>query len=282
MSLTRRLRLGSVAGGSLLLFGCVTRTVEFPPEPRRPVETPRRPVEPPRGPVEPPRATAEPVRGQIAARPGRAGLVVAAPHGSSDMLTGEIATEVARRTGFGLVVATGFDLEPETREASGRRYQVNRPFEGTPGRPPAEDTATDAARRVYESYEQRVRAVAQGPLRFYAEIHGNNRRESSGRIEIATVGVDREYALRLRVLCELIRDAHLRVHAGAPRLEVAVEPADPVFYVASGAKREGILKLPERALHIELPRAARVEFREAYTAILADFVGQAASLPRGR
>jgi hypothetical protein len=243
-----------VAAGPLLLVGCATRTAEFPPVPPR---------------------------GHITARAGRPGLVVAAPHGSSDVQTAEIATEVARRTGFGLVVATGFDLEGGTHDP-GRRYQVNRPFEGTPGRPPAEESATEAARLVYESYERRVREAAQGPLRFYAEIHGNDRRESANRIEIATVGVDREYAQRLRALCELIRDAHLRGHARAPRLEVRVEPADPVFYAASGAKRDGILKLAERAVHIELPRAARVEFRGLYTAVVADFVAQAVTLPKGR
>ena len=248
-------RLGSVAAGSLVLFGCATQTVEFPPQ------TPR---------------------GHIAARPGRPGLVVAAPHGSSDAQTGEIAAEVARRTGFGLVVATGFNLEADTRERPGRRYQVNRPSEGTPSRSPAEETASEGARLVYESYARRVREIAQGPLRFYAEIHGNNRRESANRIEIATVGVDTEYAQRLRALCEMIRDAHLRGHARAPRLEVLVEPADPIFYAASGAKRDGILRLPERALHSELPKTARVEFRELYTAILADFVAQAVTLPRGR
>jgi len=248
-------RLVSVAAGPLVLFGCATQTVEFPPQ------TPR---------------------GHIAARPGRPGVVVAAPHGSSDAQTGEIAAEVARRTGFGLVVATGFNLEADTRERPGRRYQVNRPFEGTPSRSPAEETASEGARLVYESYARRVREIAQGPLRLYAEIHGNNRRESANRIEIATVGVDTEYAQRLRALCEMIRDAHLRGHAGAPRLEVLVEPADPIFYAASGAKRDGILRLPERALHIELPKTARVEFRELYTAILADFVAQAVTLPRGR
>jgi hypothetical protein len=258
-------RLASLAAGALMLFGCAKQTVEFPPQTFPPATFP------PQTP-----------QGQITARPGRPGLVVAAPHGSSDAQTGEIAAELARRTGFGLVVATGFTIEPETSERAGRRYQVNRPSEGIPGRPPAEDTATNGARIVYDMFEQRVRETAQGPLRFYTEIHGNNRRESANRIEIATVGIDREYAQRLRTLCELIRDAHLRGHAGAARLDVLVEPADPIFYAASGAKREGILKLPERALHIELPTAARVEFRDVYTAILADFVAQAVMLPRGR
>ena len=185
-------RLASVVTGSLVLFGCATQRVEHP------IETPR---------------------GEIAARLGRPGLVVAAPHGSSDLKTSEIAVDVARRTGFGLVVASGFELERDTREAPGRRYQVNRPFEGRPSRPPSEDVATEPARRVYDAYERRVRETAQGPLRFYAEIHGNNRLESAGRIEIATVGVDREYARRLRLLAELVRDAHLRGHTSAPRLE---------------------------------------------------------------
>jgi len=248
-------RLASVAAGSLVLFGCATPRVDYP------LET---------------------ARGQIIGRAGRPGFVVAAPHGSSDARTAEIADQVARRTGFGLVVASGFELERDTLERPGRRYQVNRPFEGTPSRPPSEDTGTEAARRVYAAYEQRVREIAQGPLRFYAEIHGNNRLESAGRIEIATVGVDREYAQRLRALAELVRDAHLRGQTRVPRLDVVIEPADPVFYAASGAKRDGILKLPERALHIELPKSARVEHGQLYTAIVADFVAQAVSLPRGR
>lgn len=220
--------------------------------------------------------------GHIAARPGRAGMVIAAPHGTTDPLTGDIAADIARRTGFGLVVATGFAIESDAGGRPVRRYQVNRPMEGGPGRPPSDEVVTDAARRVYEAYERRVREVAQGPLCFYAEIHGNGHREAAGRIEIATVGIDREVAARLRTLVELIRDAHLRANREAPRLEVLVEPADPLRYTASVAKREGILRLPTHALHIELPRAARREWREVYTAILAEFVAEASALLQRR
>jgi len=247
--------LASVAAGSLVLFGCATQRVEHP------METPR---------------------GEIAARLGRPGLVGRHTWQTLEEGGRQIAADVARRGRDDEEVVAGFELERDTREAPGRRYQVNRPFEGRPSRPASEDVTSELARRVYEAYERRVRETAQGPLRFYAEIHGNNRLESAGRIEIATVGVDREYARRLRVLAELVRDAHLRGHTSAPRLEVAVEPADPVFYAASGAKRDGILKLPERAVHIELPKTARVEHRELYTSIIADFVAQAAALPRGR
>jgi len=248
-------RLASVAVGSILLAGCATSRVEVP---------------------------SIAAGSQIAVRPGRAGFVVAAPHGTSDVNTADIAAEIARRTGFGLVVATGFGLDDDEAASPARRYQVNRPMEGVPGRPPEEQEPTAAARVVYEAYEQSVLAAAQGPLRFLAEIHGNTRAQCAGQIEVATVGIDAELARRLRALAELIRDAHLRAHADVQRLSVLVEPADGVTYRASAAKREGILRLPERALHIELPRCARREWRELYTAILADFIDQAVTLPVGR
>lgn len=246
-------RLASVALAPLVLYGCATHPVTIEPEAAAP-------------------------QGHIAGRSGRAGIVVAAPHGTSDAQTGDIATEISRRTGFGLVVATGFSIEPDTGERAGRRYQVNRPLEGVPGVRPAEERMTAPARAVYEQYERRVREVSAGPLAFYVEIHGNGRRESAGRIEIATVGVDREYALQFRTLFELTRDAHLRGTPEAPRLSVLIEPADSLFYNASGAKRDGILRVPQRAFHIELPKAARVQWRGIYTAILADFVNEAALL----
>ena len=50
---------------------------------------------------------------------------------------------------IGLVVATGFNVESDSSERPGRRYQVNRPVEGVPGRPATEDTGTEVARSVY-------------------------------------------------------------------------------------------------------------------------------------
>jgi len=252
---TRFARLLSVATGPLILCGCATRTVVF---------------------------DTDASRGAITSRPGRPGSVIAAPHGTSDVRTGDIAADLAQRTGFGVVIATGFSIEPDTRARAGRRYQVNRPMEGVPGRPPSEEATTDRAQEIYQAYEQRVREVAQGSLRLLVEIHGNNHRDAAGRIEIATVGVDRELAFYLRTLLVFIRDAHLGAHVEARYLDVVIEPADTLRYAASGAKRVGILRVPERALHIELPKAARTEWREVYTAVLADFLLQAAADDPGR
>jgi hypothetical protein len=189
--------------------------------------------------VEVPQPLAQP---RIAARPGRPGLVVAALDGGGDVGADDMATEIAQRTGFGLVVARGAST----------------------------------------AYEQRVLEVAQGPLRFYAELHGAGRAECAGRIDIATVGVDRELALRWRALAELIRDAHLRANAEVQRLDVRVEPADALSERAAPTPRAGVLRLTERGLQIELPRCARRDWRETYTAILADFLAQAVMLPVGR
>jgi hypothetical protein len=183
-----------------------------------------------------------------------------------------MAEAIARRTGAGLVVARGFSLDSDAGER-GRRYQVNRPHEGVPGRPAA-DAPSDRARRVYQAYEDRVRTVARGPLRLYVELHGHDRGEAAGRIEVATVGIDGEGAVRVRTLFELVRDARLGRTTTIPRLTIVVEGVDVVRYTASAAKRDGILRLPERALHIELPRGARTEWRAMYTEILADFIDQ--------
>jgi hypothetical protein len=161
-----------------------------------------------------------------------------------------MATEIARRTGFGLVVASAGDHGPGGRQA--------------------------------EAYERRVLEVARGPLRFYAEIHGRGRPACAGPIEIATAGVDRERALRLRALAELVRDAHLRSQPEIQRLPVLVSPVDEVVAAAVVERREGILRLPQEVLQIGLPRCARRDFREAYTAILADFLAQAVLVSAGR
>jgi hypothetical protein len=157
---------------------------------------------------------------------------------------------------------------------------VNRPYDGIAAHGQSEERATAEARAVYDEYERHVREASRGPLRLYVEIHGNNRHETATRIEIATTGVDRGYAMQLKTLLELTRDAHLRTNREAPRLDVWIEPVDRLVFGATGAKRDGILRVPERALHIELPKIAREEFGSLYAAILAEFLTEALVLRR--
>ena len=146
------------------------------------------------------------------------------------------------------------------------------------GDPPRSEAESEASRRLYERYGRSVAEVAQGPLRFYVEIHGNAHQDTAGRVEIATVGLTTEDAWQLKTLLELVRDAHLSGQPNAPKLEILVEPADTLRYTASASKAGGLLGRSERALHIELPKVARTTYRDAYTAVLADFLTQGADL----
>jgi hypothetical protein len=227
----------------------------------------------------PPATRAEP-GGSFSVHKGQPGLVVAAPHGTTDIATDAIGRDLARLTGWSALLVTGFS----SGGGSGRRLSVNRPTEGVQGQPPSTERVTEQAREVFEAYRRHLDAASQGPLRLYVEVHGNVRAESAARIEIATVGVSRETAWRLKTLLELVRDAALQGRAEVPRLEVLVEPLDALFYAASATKHDGVLAQVPRALHIELPRSARSAHREVYTGILAKFLGQAIPvlLPDGR
>jgi hypothetical protein len=213
-------------------------------------------------------------QGTVSVQKGRPGFVIGAPHGTTDTATDAIGLELARLTGFSAVVAVGFGK----LDAVGRRYNVNRPTESVPGTPPSAEGESIAARRVYEAYDRSVTEAAQGPLRWYIEIHGNGRQESAGGVEIATVGLTKDEAWRLKALLEIIRDAHLRSQPDVPRLAILVEPVDTLRYTASQAKAGGLLGRSEKALHIELPRAARTTHMQVYTGVLADFLTQFADL----
>ncbi len=221
-----------------------------------------------------PAGPAGPIAGSVQVEKGRPGIVIAAPHGTSDSATDLMGRELAKLTGFSLVVVTGYTHV----DAGGRRYNVNRPTESQLGAAARLEVETEPARQVYQAYRRRVTEVAQGPLRLYVEVHGNARPESAGRMEIATVGVSRDDAWRLKALLEMIRDARLPAEGDVPRLEVWMEPYDSLWYTASAAKQSGILAQTQLALHIELPRAARTTYREAYTTVLADFLIQSATL----
>jgi hypothetical protein len=260
--MTRRGLASLALGLALLSSGCAglitgKDTVETPPAP--------------------PSSKAE-AGGSLQAEKGRPGLVIAAPHGTTDAATDVMGRDLARLSGFGLVVATGYSH----LDAEGRRYNVNRPTEGVAGAAARLEIETPPARRVYEAYRRRVTEVAQGPLRLYVEVHGNGRAESAGRLEIATVGVSRDDAWRLKTLLELIRDARLPADGEVPRLDVWMEPLDPLWYTASAAKQSGLLGQTSVAMHIEIPRAARTTYREAYTTVLADFLIQSAALLQPR
>ena len=65
------------------------------------------------------------------------------PHGTTDTATDVIGRELAKHTGFGLVVATGY----AKLDGEGRRYNVNRPTESAPGAAARLEVETDGGAR---------------------------------------------------------------------------------------------------------------------------------------
>src|SRR5262249_57496714 len=128
-----------------------------------------------------------------------------APPGAAASGTDVIGLELARRTGFGFAVATGFGK----LDTEGRRYNVNRPTESVVGASPGSERETEAARRVFEAYGRSVSEASQGPLRLYVEVHGNAHQDTAGRVGIATVGLRKEDAWHGKTLPPLIRHAPL-------------------------------------------------------------------------
>jgi hypothetical protein len=150
--------------------------------------------------------------GQWRSLAGQPGLVIGVPYARADDLAELLGLDLARQTGFGLVVARG--VVPDRRGSA-------------------------------EAYRLQLNEVARGPLRLYVELRGGTRSEaSSRRIEIAVVGMGRDEAWKLKTLFELIRDAHLRSRQELPRLDVLVEPAR---VEAAGAERTIQIRLPDLA-----------------------------------
>jgi len=89
-----------------------------------------------------------------------------------------------------------------------------------------------------------------------------------------------DLAARIEALAATLGAGSTAPAEPAPPADTA--PVDAVTDRVSGAGRDGILRLPERALQIELPRCARRDWHDTYTSILADFLAQAVILSAGR
>lgn len=200
------------------------------------------------------------------------GLVLAAPHDGYDMYSGDLARRVARKLGWGKVVAD------EYRDTKDQRWlDVNRPTErrwsfGQRGK----EQTTDRGRQTFAEYLRRLREAAQvprDPIPLLVEFHGHNRKVTIGTrqvrvdvIECATVGFSDE---ELRELSEryerLARERwpvghyiRLRFDQLHPSYLYEGKRID-FYYRASGAKRAGSLQtsVVRRALHFEMPQNAR-------------------------
>ena len=181
------------------------------------------------------------------------GVVIAAPHGTYDINTPLIAISTAAQLHAGYIVFRG--------AAPGLRINVNRPTEGA-GRTCANEPLTERARSTYETYVRLVR-VAAGTARLplYVEIHGNAEPRTAPDIEVAAKGMGANDARALKEAYPLLLAAVRRRSPSFPALDLRIEPAEQLFFTATCTKTLGIFstEMIERALHFELPRAARQE-----------------------
>ncbi len=181
------------------------------------------------------------------------GVIIAAPHAIPDRNTGPIAIGVAQKLGAGYVVFRS--------TASGLRINVNRPTEGA-GRACANEPHTARAQNVYDAYLRLVRTAAgMDRLPLYVEIHGNAEPRALQHIEVATKAISPVEAGTLKDAFPGILAAARRESPAFPALSLLIEPADRVYFTASCTKALGIFaaEMIPRALHFELPRAAREE-----------------------
>lgn len=193
--------------------------------------------------------------GRFEVLPGATGVLVAAPHGGYDLHSDDVARQVALATGAGYVLASGF-------RTFAHPWNVNRPTAGA-GRAPDDEDHSPDARVVYEAFAGHVTRHAP---RLYVEIHGNSRPASAGRIEVATLNIPDEAAQAFQAD---FRRRVAKLDASYPRYDLWIEPHDPIHYRAASAKRQGVLRLVPRMVHMELPKGmrfdARVRSRYAWT-----------------
>src|SRR5512144_1541454 len=99
-----------------------------------------------------------PGAGAVQVEKGRPGVVIAAPHGTSDSATDVMGRELAKLTGFSLVVVTGSTHS----DAAGRRYNINRPTESEPGAAARRGGGPQPGPQAHQTGRAQLAAAAQG------------------------------------------------------------------------------------------------------------------------
>ena len=200
--------------------------------------------------------------------PGRAGVVVAAPHGTADGGTLDVAREICARTGASGVFVTGF-WDSRTR----RRINVNRDTEQTMGAQSVvlEQAYSARASHVNDRYTALVREAAQGRLRWFFEIHSNSDPAYENAVAVSTAGIGFGEARRIKAGFIASRDR--RVPPDGPQLAILATPVDRMRWNFQGAS--SIARHTEKGFIVESPHRVMGDrvWRPRYAAVLADLIG---------
>ena len=198
--------------------------------------------------------------------PGRPGVVIGVPHGTPDVGTLEVGRIVRERIGASGVIVTGF-WNAQTRE----RINVNRPTEEVIGQHSEvlKQWASPRAVHVNARYHALVEQAAQGPLRCFYEIHSNHDPRYVNSVEVSTLGVSRDEALRLK---NAFTASLGKLDPEIPRLDMHVAPLDRVTYSYEHAS--SLARISSKGCLIESPGRVfeRSPWRRAYARLLAEAI----------
>src|SRR5918996_583517 len=203
--------------------------------------------------------------------PQSAGVVIGAPHGTTEPVAADYATGISNTTGAGLMIAYGFQS---------KRIAVTKPLVRMFS-PLSE--ASDPRRRgsIYPEFKRLLQKTVNGPLKLYVGILMADAKSNLDHVEVATSGLSFEELKLLKASFIQIRDQTIqRMHA--LRLEMALDPLDEISWRTDGVKHHGVLMVAERGINIRLPTSLSGDTaRDAYENILSEWIQFATEIARG-
>jgi len=167
--------------------------------------------------------------------------VLAAPHGTYDINTGAILSNVCYRGEISCVIATGF-------MPKGTRINVNRPTEGV-GIMSTNEPITARATYAYKAFKKYVSSVASPNLNLYIEIHGSG----INGIEVALHNINPKEA---KLIKKILKEEWSK--QGTNLIPIKVQGVDKIKMVGNAVKNFGIVsELQPKFLAFEFSRPLR-------------------------
>lgn len=184
--------------------------------------------------------------GLVATRQTSSPYLIAAPHGTFDAHTADIAETVCASLDWNCVTARGYVV-------NGVRINVNRPTEGA-NLSSANEIRSERAACVYEYFHHAAQQLLnEAQTTLYVEIHGAS---SIQDIEIATIGLSQDQVSLMKATLQSAWNAQ----NGSSR-RIKMEPLDVISLTASANKAIGMMSRYQPAIHIELPFGMRQDER---------------------
>lgn len=201
---------------------------------------------------------------------GMEGVVIGAPRGRSEPASIDYSKWISDRTGAGLVIAYGF---------SAQRLSVTQPIVRYDLIPVKLDDPVGRG-SVYPEFKKLLRQTAMSDVEFYVGLRLLSEGVSKNQIEVAASGFTFEELKILKQAFLRIRDQVIAREA-TPKVGIAMEPLDKIYWNVTGVKHHGVLMIAEKGLNLRLPKAlSAAAVQKTYKAILALWIAEAIAMAR--